>query len=66
MEKDFPKMELDLAHVEERESFLFDERFELRSLEGGEMRCRVSVKADVTKAGSRYLLRAAIDCSPPA
>ncbi len=63
MEKDFPKMELDLAHVEERESFLFDERFELLSVEGSTMQCQASVTVDVTRAGSRYLLRAAIDCS---
>ncbi|MBU8922512.1 MAG: DUF177 domain-containing protein [Bacteroidales bacterium] len=54
-------MQLDLAHVEERESFSFDERFEIPSAEGGKMECRVLVTADVTRTGSRYLLRAAIE-----
>jgi uncharacterized protein len=63
MEKNIPKMELDLAHVQERESFLFDERFGLPSVEDGTMQCQASVKVEVRKTGSRYLLRAAVECS---
>ncbi len=60
MEKDFPKIELDLAHVGERGSFSFDERFEIESVAGERAPCRVRVDVDITKTGSRYLLEARI------
>lgn len=62
MEKDFPKMELDLGHIDERESFSFNERFQVPAHDGSELECSVSVKAEVTRTGSRYLLEADVDC----
>ncbi|MBN2071380.1 MAG: DUF177 domain-containing protein [Candidatus Krumholzibacteriota bacterium] len=55
-------MELDLGHVEDRESFSFSEGFELPSFDGGENDCRAVVEARVTKTGIRYLLEAKVDC----
>jgi uncharacterized protein len=60
MEKDFPKMELDLGHIEDRESFSFDEGFGIPAPEGGELACRTAVTADVTRTGSRYLMQAGV------
>ena len=62
MEKDFHRMELDLGHVEDRESFSFKEEFTLPSHDGGENECRATVLAEVTRAGSRYLLEVKVEC----
>lgn len=60
MEKDFPKMELDLAHVVERETFSLREKFPVPAPGGGTMQCDSAVTAEVSRTGSRYLLRASV------
>ncbi len=54
-------MEIDLGHVEDHESFSFKERFALPSYEGGENECETAVTAEVSKAGSRYILYAKVE-----
>lgn len=63
MDKEFPKMELDLAHIAERETVSFEEKFRIPSPGDEEMECVTKVAADVTRTGSRYLMRAGIDCT---
>ena len=62
MEKSIHKMELDLGHVEYRESFPFKERFTFTSVDEAERDCIVTVTADVTRTGSQYLLEAEVGC----
>jgi uncharacterized protein len=47
-------MELDLAHVVDRETFSFKRRFSIPTLEGGSAECRANVTADVAKLGDRF------------
>jgi uncharacterized protein len=61
MEKDFPRMALDLGHSDDRETFTFEEKFPVRGPEGDDLPCRVSVKAESTRTGSRYLLEGKIE-----
>jgi len=60
MEKDFPKMELDLGHVGEHSSFSFDENFEIEPVGGERAPCRVRVDVEITRTGARYLLEARV------
>lgn len=62
MDNGFPKMELDLGHVSDRERFEFKDSFKLVESDIGEFDCKVEVVVDVTVMGSRYLLKSGISC----
>lgn len=53
-------MELDLGRIEDRETFSFERRFPIPTLEGGSAECQTSVTAVVTKMGSRYEVAAEV------
>jgi len=53
-------MELDLGRVEDRETFSFERRFPIPTLEGGSAECQTAVSAVVTKMGNRYEVAAEV------
>ncbi|HMA77413.1 MAG TPA: DUF177 domain-containing protein [Candidatus Krumholzibacteriaceae bacterium] len=62
MVNEFPKMEVNLGQIDGRESFSFEDLFELPEHEVGPLKCEIRVQADVTSMGSRYLLDAEVEC----
>jgi uncharacterized protein len=61
MEKDFPRMGVDLGHSDDRDTFSFKVEFPIRGPEGEDIPCRASVEAESTRTGSRYLLEGRIE-----
>jgi uncharacterized protein len=61
MEKDFPRMALDLGHSDDRDTFEFEEEFPVRGPEGDDVPCRAAVTVDSTRTGSRYLLEGGVE-----
>ncbi len=61
MEKDFPRMRVDLGHGGERETYSFAEEFEVRGPEGEDIPCRASVAVASTRTGNRYLLEGTVE-----
>jgi uncharacterized protein len=61
MEKDFPRMGLDLRHSDDREVFTFEEEFPVRGPEGEDIPCKVTVTARSTRTGSSYLLEGGVE-----
>jgi len=61
MEKDFPRMGLDLGHSTDRETFTFKEEFPVRGPEGEDVPCKASVRIESTRTGSSYLLEGRIE-----
>ncbi len=55
-------MQVDLGHVEGRNTFEFHESFGLFETELGDYGCDASVTAAVTSMGNRYLLEAKVGC----
>lgn len=55
MEKDFPRMEIDLGHSGDRETFSFEESLDVPGPEE-DLAGRLEVEVRSTRAGSRYLL----------
>jgi uncharacterized protein len=53
-------MELDLGRVEDRETFSFEQRFPIPTLEGESADCRAAVTAAVVKSLNRYAVNARI------
>jgi DUF177 domain-containing protein len=53
-------MVLDLGRVEDRETFSFERRFPIPTLEGGSADCRAAVTAEVVKVLNRYAVKARI------
>jgi DUF177 domain-containing protein len=54
MKDDSPGMELDLGRIENRETFSFEEIFEIPTLEGGDAECDARVAITVVRTGNRY------------
>jgi uncharacterized protein len=63
MEKDFPRMGLDLGHSGDRDTAIFEEEFPVRGLEGEDLPCRAVVTVRSTRTGSRYLLEGDIEAA---
>jgi len=55
-------MKLKLGQITGRETFSFEESFELPEYESGSLKCDSIVTAVVTSMGSRYLLEADVKC----
>ncbi len=53
-------MNLDLGHIEERETFSFQERFTVPTQEDGASECDTTVTGTIVRTGSRLLLDAHI------
>ncbi len=53
-------MEIDLGHVEDRETFTLSQRFRISSREESGTDCRVTVVAAVSRIGNRYILEAPV------
>lgn len=62
MKRDFKGMELELGHVDERESFSFSEEFQVPIQEGRTAGCKAEVTGTIVKTGSRLLLEARVIC----
>jgi uncharacterized protein len=63
MEKDFPRMGLDLGHSDNRETFSFEEEFPARGPEGEDIPCRAAVTVESTRTGRRYLVEGRIEAT---
>ena len=56
-------MRLDLGHSDDRDSFAFEEEFQVKGPEGEDIPCRASVQARSTRTGNRYLLEGDIEAA---
>jgi uncharacterized protein len=62
MKRELPRMELDLVHFDDRETFSFHEGFSVPTEEGGTAQCDARVTGTVVRMGSRIVLDAHVDC----
>jgi uncharacterized protein len=60
MEKEFPRIELDLGSIETHKNLTFNEDFSVPGPDGNNLECRVLIEAEVTRTGSRYLVEGGI------
>jgi uncharacterized protein len=61
MEKDFPRMGVDLGHSADRDTFTFEAEFPVRGPLGEDIPCKTVVTADSTRTGGNYLLEGRIE-----